>query len=200
MLSARQSTLHSHSGTLLAPSALYPSPVTNSRRMRISSKHTRNPSRIRTSKTQDLKLFRMNTYKKLGRGSLLLLVAQTPVCALLHPSSAKPLLTLRLCVIFWFLLSSLSTCVTRTNTRNSFPLMDLLHNLRTPRGGGTCSSCFLSENFQRSTIDCRLPVPLTQSTSPNTPSPLSRPPPAFPPKSPAQSSPRPRTSSLSTAQ
>jgi hypothetical protein len=31
-------------------------------------KSTRNPFRIRTSKTKDLKPFRMNTYKKKGRG------------------------------------------------------------------------------------------------------------------------------------
>jgi hypothetical protein len=37
-------------------------------RIRTSAKHTRNPSRIRTSKTQDLKLFRMNTSRKRGRG------------------------------------------------------------------------------------------------------------------------------------
>jgi hypothetical protein len=37
--------------------------------IRTSAKHTRNTSRIRTSKTQDLKPFRMNTYKKTGEGA-----------------------------------------------------------------------------------------------------------------------------------
>src|SRR5580658_397859 len=37
-------------------------------RIRTYAKHTRNPCRIRTSKTQDLKFFRMNTYEKTGRG------------------------------------------------------------------------------------------------------------------------------------
>jgi hypothetical protein len=41
----------------------------NSRRIRISAKHTPNHFRIRSSKTQDLKLFRIRTYEKTrGRG------------------------------------------------------------------------------------------------------------------------------------
>ncbi len=37
-------------------------------RIRTYEKTTRNPFRIRTSKTQHLKLFRMNTYRKTGEG------------------------------------------------------------------------------------------------------------------------------------
>src|SRR5271170_4236476 len=37
-------------------------------RIRISKKYARNSRRIRTSKTQDLRFFRMNTYKKTGEG------------------------------------------------------------------------------------------------------------------------------------
>ena len=40
--------------------------------IRTSEKHTDNPFRIRTSKTQDLKLFRMNTYEKTQEGGPLL--------------------------------------------------------------------------------------------------------------------------------
>ena len=36
------------------------------RRIRTYVKHTRNPFRMNTSKTQDLRLFRMNTYEKTG--------------------------------------------------------------------------------------------------------------------------------------
>src|SRR5271167_5156687 len=84
MLFARQPALYSHFGTPTTPSALYPPPVTNSCRIRISAKHTRNPFRMRISKTKDLKLFRMNIYRKTGEG-VPLLVAQTSVCALLSP-------------------------------------------------------------------------------------------------------------------
>ena len=45
-------------------SSLGPKPF----RMRTYEKRARNPSRIRTSKTQDLKPFRMNTYGKIGEG------------------------------------------------------------------------------------------------------------------------------------
>jgi hypothetical protein len=47
--------------------------------IRTYEKRARNCRRIRTSKTQDLKLFRMNTYKNTGRG--------TPTQNLAHPSS-----------------------------------------------------------------------------------------------------------------
>jgi hypothetical protein len=42
--------------------------ATISFRIRTSAKRARNPRRIRTSKTQHLKPFRMNTYEKRGRG------------------------------------------------------------------------------------------------------------------------------------
>ena len=44
------------------------SPVTNSFIIRTSEKCPSNPFRMRTSKTRDLKLFRMNTYRKTPRG------------------------------------------------------------------------------------------------------------------------------------
>src|SRR5580765_7003179 len=44
-------------------SAFLPILATKSFRIRTSTKCARNPFRIRTSKTQDLKLFRMNTYE-----------------------------------------------------------------------------------------------------------------------------------------
>jgi len=40
-------------------------------RIRTYEKHAPNPFRIRTSKTQDLKPFRMNTYEKRGRGPVI---------------------------------------------------------------------------------------------------------------------------------
>ena len=49
---------------------------------RTYEKRARNSRRIRTSKTQDLKPFRMNTYKKTGRGAP---VAHTSNCALSLP-------------------------------------------------------------------------------------------------------------------
>src|SRR5580658_6860488 len=42
---------------------------TNTFRIRTYEKSTRNPFRIRTSKTKDLKLFRMNIYEKRGGGA-----------------------------------------------------------------------------------------------------------------------------------
>jgi hypothetical protein len=45
-----------------------PRPRLNSFIIRTYTKHTRNPFRIRTSKTQHLKPFRMNTYRKTGEG------------------------------------------------------------------------------------------------------------------------------------
>jgi len=100
------------------------------------------------------------------------------LCSVLF--SASPRLTLRLCVILFPLLCAL--CVLRAICVNVFSLP------------------FLLRNFRLSTVDCRLRFLLTQSTSPNTPSPLVHPPSASPPKSPAQSSPHPHTSSPSTAQ
>ncbi len=49
-------------------SSKYPAPVSISFRIRTYAKHTRNAFGIRTSKTQGLKPFRMNTYKKTGVG------------------------------------------------------------------------------------------------------------------------------------
>ena len=43
--------------------------MTKSFIIRTYAKHTRNPFRIRTSKTLDLKSFRIRTYKKGGRGA-----------------------------------------------------------------------------------------------------------------------------------
>jgi len=51
-------------GVTQPKSSKYPAPVPISFRIRTYERHTRNPFGIRTSKTQDLKLFRMNTYKK----------------------------------------------------------------------------------------------------------------------------------------
>src|SRR5580704_5504074 len=68
MLLAHQYALFSHFGTPLTPLALCPRPFTNSHRIRTSARHTRNPFRMRTSKTLDLMLFRMNTYRKTGEG------------------------------------------------------------------------------------------------------------------------------------
>ena len=45
------------------------SQVTKSFTIRTYTKHTHNSSRMNTSKTQHLKSFRMNTYKKTGEGS-----------------------------------------------------------------------------------------------------------------------------------
>jgi hypothetical protein len=45
------------------------SPVTNFFTIRTSAKRARNPRRICTSKTQDLKPFRIRTYEKRGRGA-----------------------------------------------------------------------------------------------------------------------------------
>src|SRR5271168_646869 len=84
MLFARQPALHSHFGTPTTPSALYPPPVTNSCRIRISAKHTRNPFRMRISKTKDLKLFRMSSSRKTGEGA-------PPIHLTLQPRTRKPL-------------------------------------------------------------------------------------------------------------
>jgi len=60
----------------------HPSQITKSFTFRTYAKRTRNSRRIRTSKTQHLKPFRMNTYKKTGRGAP---VAHTSNCALSLP-------------------------------------------------------------------------------------------------------------------
>jgi len=70
-------------------------------------------------------------------------------------------------------------------------------------GGASLKSRNLDESFplrSRHSPPATRHFPIIQSTSPNTPSPLSRPPSASPPKSPAQSSPLPDTSSPSIAQ
>ena len=59
-------------------------------RIRTYEKTTRNPFRMRTSKTQHLKLFRMNTYRKTGEGVPLMAVhtTQSP-CPLLFPGPCQ---------------------------------------------------------------------------------------------------------------
>ena len=51
-----------------APVTSHPSQITKPCTIRTYEKHTPNPFGIRTSKTQDLKPFRMNTYEKTGEG------------------------------------------------------------------------------------------------------------------------------------
>src|SRR5579859_6336940 len=51
---------------LLPPVTRHASPITISFRIRTYEKHLRKPSGMNTSKTQDLKPFRMNTYEKTG--------------------------------------------------------------------------------------------------------------------------------------
>ena len=51
-----------------AKSSKYPAPVSISFRIRTYKKHILNSSRMNSSKTQGLKPFRMNTYKKTGVG------------------------------------------------------------------------------------------------------------------------------------
>ncbi len=223
MLFARQPALRSHFGTPLTPSTLFPplvtsyhSPVTNSLRIRTSEKRTRNPFRFRTSKTQHLKPFRMNTYKKTGEG---VTVAQAllPVLLEIHCCGGRIVArTSSLCSPSFFLCESSvnstplrylfsSSAALQVRNTHEHPQPLSPHGFTsqladTPGAGGPCSSSFLSENFRLSTIDCQLPFPLTQSASPNIPSPRAHPPSASLPKSPARSSPPPRTSSLSTAQ
>ena len=52
----------------LPPVTSHQSPITKSFIIRTSAKPSRNPFGIRTSKSQDLKPFRMNTYEKTGGG------------------------------------------------------------------------------------------------------------------------------------
>jgi hypothetical protein len=89
-----------------------------SRRFRTSAKHVSNLFGIRTSKTQDLKVFRMTTYKKTGEG-----VAEISVSAPCPytPSRGQ---------------GASYVCATRRNPRNPNLFMGLLHNSRTPGGGG----------------------------------------------------------------
>jgi hypothetical protein len=67
-------TSHSHESSFTSSTLSFPpvinhqSPVTKSCRIRTSAKRARNSRRIRTSKTQYLKPFRMNTYEKNGEG------------------------------------------------------------------------------------------------------------------------------------
>jgi hypothetical protein len=56
------------SALFLPPVTSHQSQVTKSFTIRTSAKRPCNPCRIRTSKTQDLKPFRMNTYRKTGEG------------------------------------------------------------------------------------------------------------------------------------
>ena len=57
------------SALFLPPAANHKSQVAKSFTIRTSAKRARNSRRIRTSKTQDLKSFRMNTYRKTGEGA-----------------------------------------------------------------------------------------------------------------------------------
>ena len=57
--------------SFLPPVTSYASPIANSFRMRTCEKHVRKPSGMNTSKTQDLKPFRMNTYEKKGEGAVI---------------------------------------------------------------------------------------------------------------------------------
>jgi len=83
-LAVRQVTSHKSpvtaSALFLPPVTGHQSQVTKSFTIRTYEKHARNSRRIRTSKTQDLKLFRINTYKKTGRGP-------APTQNSVHPSS-----------------------------------------------------------------------------------------------------------------
>jgi len=63
----------------LPPVRSHQAQITKSCRIRTYVKRAGNSRRICTSKTQDLKLFRMNTYKKTGRGA--------PTQNLAHPFS-----------------------------------------------------------------------------------------------------------------
>jgi hypothetical protein len=56
------------SALFLPPVTNHPSQVTKPCRIHTSAKRARNSRRIRTSKTQDLKPFGMNTYRKTGEG------------------------------------------------------------------------------------------------------------------------------------
>jgi hypothetical protein len=64
--------IHSLETHLQSWTASSPDFAPKSRRIRTSAKYARNPFTMNTSKTKDLKSFRMNTYEKTGRG-----VAQT---------------------------------------------------------------------------------------------------------------------------
>ena len=64
-------------------SSKYPAPVSISFRIRTYKKHILNSSRMNSSKTQGLKPFRMNTYKKTGVGVPLVRNAPHPA-ALAH--------------------------------------------------------------------------------------------------------------------
>jgi hypothetical protein len=88
------------------------------RRIRTSAKHTGNPSRMNTSKTLDLKPFRMCSYKKTGEG-----VAEISVSA---PCPYTPTRGQ----------GASYACATRRNPRNPNLFMGLLYNLRTPGGWG----------------------------------------------------------------
>jgi len=63
---------------LLPPVTSHQSRITNSFIIRTSIKPARNPFGIRTSKTQHLKPFRMNTYKKTGEGAASILIVPRP--------------------------------------------------------------------------------------------------------------------------
>jgi hypothetical protein len=140
----------------LAPQ-LFPLVVLSSKlfRVRTSEKHVCNSRRFRTSKTQDLKPFGMDTYKKIGGGvglivnqaqyvsslathHILSFRAKRGICFLLPIGAASSPSGLHRDVLGAPRLSFafLRFCA-RRNIRKPSPLYDLLHNLRTPGGGGT---------------------------------------------------------------
>jgi|HubBroStandDraft_6_1064221.scaffolds.fasta_scaffold07195_4 hypothetical protein len=77
------------SALFLQPATSRQSQITKSCRIRTSAKRARNSRRIRTSKTQDLKPFRMNTYRKTGEGGG---DPVRPLSQLVIPSAPRDLL------------------------------------------------------------------------------------------------------------
>jgi len=210
MLFARQQAPYCHFGTPATPSAPYPPPVTNSHRIRSSAKHTRNPFRIRTFKTQDLNFFRMNIYKKTGEG-----IPSAPSSTQFNLCSSSFFLretSVYSAPLRYPLVSSLAApCMPHTHEHpQPFSAHGLTARFSGYPGGGGATKKELSFREKRGICCCLFradhgaqttgPFPLIQSTSPNTPSPLAHLPSAAVQKSPAQSSPLPDTSSLSIAQ
>jgi len=81
--------------------------------IRTSAKHARNTSRIRTSKTQDLKPFRMNTYRKTGEGA----------------PSRDP-----------FFITSLPHYIASSQTPKEAPPLQFANNAKLSSGGDTVST------------------------------------------------------------
>jgi hypothetical protein len=121
---------------LCVKSHLQPHPVLTGqriakpRRICTCAKFTRNLFTMSTSKTKDLESCRIRTYKKTGEGGTL-----TSSAPLVPPSFRGPLPNPQqpgLPEPPW----RGATVRTRRNARNPLPLMHLLHNSRTPPGGG----------------------------------------------------------------